>query len=127
MDAIGAHAERHPEAYAGRWIDESIGIMTVTFTGDLAPHLAALAAATGGAVCVHGANFSQAELDAVRARVNGEPEALRSVGLEVISSYTDELENRVVFGVLYTDEAALRWVEDRYGGAVELQSFLKPA
>jgi hypothetical protein len=130
-------AAQSPPDYAGMWVDESTNhdgiagvpiktVMNVAYTGSLDQHRADLAAVWGGPICVVSHARSEADLRAIQSEIvadNG-----KALGLQIQSSFTDDVANVVNATAMVLDEGAQSRADDRYGvGVVVLDAYLKPA
>ncbi|MFC5822075.1 hypothetical protein [Nonomuraea harbinensis] len=139
MEAALARAQELP-GYAGSWLDQSYLeemegdpgsverhgndpkrlVLNVRFTGDPAAHEAAIRELWGGALCLSPAEHTEAELQAVRERVEKEVEGLRSASVDILAG-------RVEVGVWVVTPELEREVAERYGeGLVHLSGMLRP-
>lgn len=138
QQAAAEHAAEQRD-FAGMWIDHSINpaladgldpgeealaddptklVLNARFTGDLERHERELRALWGGALCVSGAQRTEAELAAIQAELASEA--------GMLWSSTDVVHNRVELGVIVDDgmQAAL---DARYGhGVVRVVPALRP-
>lgn len=136
--AANEHAARQPD-YAGSWVDQSVNpamadgfdpgdeeqandptklVLVVRFTGELERHEQELRELWGGALCVTGAERTEAELAAIQEEVSREP------GL--LWSSPDVVGNRVELGVILDDGVQAR-LDERFGdGVVVVQPALRP-
>lgn len=138
QQAAAEHAAAEDD-FAGLWVDQSINpaladgldpgeemqandptklVLNVRFTGDLDRHERELRARWGGALCVSGADRTEADLLAIQAEVSEMDGALWSS--------TDVVGNRVELGVVVDDGLQAR-LDERYGeGAVVVVPALHP-
>jgi hypothetical protein len=128
--------------YAGSWIDQSyldqLGeldqselerlandparlVLNLRFTGDPAQREPAIRQVWGGALCLSGAEHTEAELVGLQQRLHEDlPDT-------VLSSGVDPLANAVVAQVFVADPGLQRELDQRYGGgAVILDGWLRP-
>ncbi len=132
------YASSQPD-FAGSWVDRSINpaladgmdpedemaandptklVLVALFTGDLERHEQELRALWGGALCVAGAQRSEAELAAIQDEVT-EVEGL-------VWSSRDTVGNRVEIGVI-VDDGIQADMDERYGeGVVVVVPQLRP-
>jgi hypothetical protein len=125
--------------FAGLWIDH-VGdpapedmeadptsaeiILSVAFTGDLARHESALRALWGGPLCVVQHARTEAELRSIQRDFSGGPSDL---GLSVLWTDVDVVDNVVEMGVVAIDPQTLEALDDRYGpGTVRVIPALRP-
>lgn len=138
QDAARTYAQAQPD-FAGLWVDQSINpaagadpvdefamndptklVLNVRFTGDLAAHEAALRSRFGGALCVSGAERTEADLRGIQ------DELTRAVDGFLFSS-TDIIRGVVEIGVVVADPMVQAELDETYGaGVVELQGALTP-
>jgi hypothetical protein len=137
-DAARRAAEAEPD-FSGLWIDyddptptedeiaegdPAYVILTVAFTWDVERHTAELRELWGGPLCVVQHERSYAELREIQKDL--EPSA-EELGIQVLWSSTDVVDNVVEVGVVVIDEETRRAIDVRYGqGAVRVFSFLTP-
>jgi hypothetical protein len=129
------------EEFAGAWIDQNYPdppptthdemeeqgndpkrlVLNVKFTGDLAGREEWIREDWGGALCVSGAQHSEAELHEIQRQVEQE------AGDGFTMASTDIIANRVILGVWVATDDLRRRVEEKYGkDVVVLQGVLKP-
>ena len=134
-DFQAAHrlAQRAPDV-SGVWIDyieeydptsdvDPKGIiLTAAFTGDLERHERELREVWDGALCVWQHERSLAELEEIRDELHA-----NDLGLQILSSGIDVVDNVVEISVVVIDEATRDEIDDRYGeGTVLVRPRLKP-
>jgi hypothetical protein len=118
------YGAEHPEDYAGLMIDqEKDGILVVLFSDHLEEHAAAIARLVHPAAKleVREAGASSAELERLMTRINADGDALRSVGVFVLSISTDEARGKLVVEVSTERGDAQPLLAARYGPAVEVE------
>ncbi|MCP2361293.1 hypothetical protein HD597_008313 [Nonomuraea thailandensis] len=131
---------RSAQDYAGSWLDRFTPepehpeeqmemdahnyVLNLRFTGDLAARESWIREVWGGALCLSGAERTEAELRAVQRDLEDE---LGKQGAEIISVGADELANLVrVSAWVATDELRQR-LEDEHGAdVISLEGVLKP-
>lgn len=129
MTAALEQASRSPH-YAGSWIDQN-GVVSeadandplrlvlnVRFTADLARYESELVEIWGGALCVSGARYSEAELLAIQAETISLPGVTGS-GIDVVG-------NVLQVSATVADDGTRRMLAERYGPAVQLIGWLEP-
>lgn len=141
QDAAIAYASAQPD-HAGIWVDQSINpamaegadledldremaandpallILNVGFTGDLERHERELRAIWGGSLCVSLAEHSEAELERIRAEVEGQTTFL--------GSGIDGRTGRVELAVIVDDGLQARFDEEYGAGLVVVNPALVP-
>ncbi len=107
----------------GSWWDHDNGVYTVWLVGDPQPHRAAVEAAAGDMqVCVTGgADWTQKELNEAQRKA---VRMLAPTGM-LWQASTDTLANRSLAVVEAIDQALLDDIERRFGGRVEVDSFIE--
>ena len=135
LQAVMAAAEAEPDS-AGFWIDYTVEpsegphgpddiVVVAAFTGDLERHEPALRVLWGGPLCVTQLDRTSRELDRIQAELGGD--VGEELGLQVIWSGGNVVENVVEVGVIVADEHNRIAIEERYGaGAVRLVPALTP-
>lgn len=130
------HAAEAEDDSAGFWIDYTVEptegpfgpddiVVVAAFTGDLERHESDLRALWGGPLCVTQLERTSRELNRIQSELGGEVGA--ELGLEVLWSGGNVVENLVEVGVVVADEDDGIAVEERYGaGAVRLVPALTP-
>lgn len=117
------YGAEHPDEYAGLMIDqEKGGLLVILFSDHVEDHVAAIARLVHPAaeLEVRQAGASSAELEALMNRINGDSEALRGVGVFVLSISTDELRGKLEVEVSTVRGDAQPLLAARYGPAVEV-------
>jgi hypothetical protein len=125
--------------FAGLWIDHvgdpapeemeadpasSEIILNVAFTGNLARHESDLRALWGGPLCVVQHSRTDAELRSIQRDFPGGPSDL---GLSVLWSSVDIVDNVVEVGVVVIDAQTREALDERYGpGTVRIIPALRP-
>ncbi|WP_188190710.1 hypothetical protein [Nonomuraea sp. SYSU D8015] len=130
------------EEFAGAWIDQNFPdpapttpeemekqgndpkrlVLNLRFTGDLAGREKWIREVWGGALCVSGAQRSEAELREIQRQVEGE---LGEGGFTAVSSSVTR--NRVEVAVWVATDDLRRRMDDKYGaGAVMVTGVLEP-
>ena len=118
------YGEEHPEDFAGLMIDqEKGGIVVALFSDNVEEHAAAIARLVHPAaeLEVRKVDASSAELEALMNRINGDGDALRSVGVFVLSIGTDIVRGKLVVEVSTTRGDAQPLLAARYGPMVEVK------
>lgn len=138
MHAAMTRASTAPE-FAGGWIDQGYlsklppdakpseaandparYVLNLRFTGDLAGRERWIREVWGGALCVSGAEHSQAELTKIQNRLAEEVDGLQGSGISVV-------DNRVEATVFVITDELQHTLDTRYGpGVVVLRGFLRP-
>jgi hypothetical protein len=125
--------------FAGLWIDH-VGdpqpedmdtdptsaeiILNVAFTGDLERHTADLRGLWGGPLCVVQHERTEQELQEIQRDFPGGESA---IGLQVLWSSVDVVDNAVELGVVVIDPPTTSALQERYGaGAVQVFPALEP-
>ncbi|SEG56327.1 hypothetical protein SAMN05444920_103185 [Nonomuraea solani] len=115
IDRIGPQPEKEEHTDALRYV------VNLKFTGDLAGREAWIREVWGGALCVSGAQRTEAELHAIQREIDEE------LGGEFISSSPDTMRGLVRVGVWVATEDLRRRLEDTYGkDAVLVSGVLEP-
>jgi hypothetical protein len=135
-EAVGSLAATQPD-FAGFWIKilkvtpgvDVYGpddvVVNVAFTGDLDRHRRELAEVWGGPLCVVRHERTEAELRRIQNELSDR--GAEDFGIQVLSSDTDIVHNRVEVTAVVVDEAMEAAIRDRYGqGVVRLTSALQP-
>jgi hypothetical protein len=118
LSAAIAYAEAQPD-YAATWLDSSMSILNVRFTGDLERHERALRAIWGGSLCVSMAERTAAELETIQDALQDE--------LSPISANAVLPTGRIHLHVVVDDDGLQQRLGDRYGpGLVEVFPLLVP-
>ncbi|MBO3749813.1 hypothetical protein J5X84_27345 [Streptosporangiaceae bacterium NEAU-GS5] len=135
-------AQSVPE-FAGAWVDQSYLdglptgmestaandpaklVLNLRFTGDLSGREAWIREVWGGALCVTGAERSEASL---RKVADALPDDLRSgLDLQALETSVDTVGNKIDLTVYVVTPRLRGWLDDKYGpGMVEVDGFLKP-
>lgn len=119
MDGVDSHDVRTIEKIGN---DPGRYVLNLRFTGDLSGRERWIREVWGGALCVSGAERTEAELRRIQRELEGEMRSRRFLNLAV-----DTVGNRVGAGVYVATPELRRELDDRYGkGAVALEGFLKP-
>jgi hypothetical protein len=131
LDATTGYAFHQPDV-AGVWLswpagptpgndaDYTRAVLNLAFTGDLDRHRREARERWGGALCV--TQLPRALKDLRRIQ-----DALRDGPFDLLSNGVDEPANVVEAEVLIADDAARRWVDERFGpGVVVLTGRLQP-
>jgi hypothetical protein len=134
--AAGALAAGQPDS-AGWWIkvvDPPVGedvygpddvVLNAAFTGDVERHRDELAEVWGGPLCVVQYERTESELRRIQDELH--ERGAEDFGIQVLSSGTDVVHNRVEVGVVVLNEGVQAAVDERYGeGAVRLFAALQP-
>ncbi|MEV0378991.1 hypothetical protein [Nonomuraea sp. NPDC050643] len=127
---------RTAKEFAGAWIDrlgpepdpateEPVDarryVLNLKFTGDLSGREAWIREVWGGALCLSGAERTEAELHAIQRKVEDE------LGDGMFATTPDTMTNQVSVGVWVATDDLRRRLEDEHGaGAVVLDGLLKP-
>ena len=106
--------------------DLTRAVFTVTFTGDLPRHEAELRELWGGPLCVWRAARTQADVDAVTARIQADVEAGWFGEVTVLSWGSTGLEGPVTVSVTVAPDDLAERLTQRYGTPVEVVSALRP-
>lgn len=115
------------DGFAGLWVDQRGRtdndpqqlVLVVRTTGDVAELQAELRRLWGGALCVTGARFTEAELLAAQVALRGEP--------GVTSSAPDTLDNVLDVSVFVATEQRQREFDSRFGsGMIRQTGLLQP-
>ncbi len=123
-----------PTDFGGMWTDvqgRSVNdpgrdVYTVTYTGDVAQHRAAIAAVWPGPVCVVQVAHSQAELNQIVSDLTVGSVG-KDLGLQLLSAGLDPVHNRVVATAYVATPALQAAVDQRFGpGTVHLEGALQP-
>lgn len=112
----------HPD-YAGLWIDRVDGhvIVNAAFTGSLERHEAEIRELWGGPLCVTQRDVSYRDLRAIQDELGEDPD------IDVLWTDVDEVEGKVLAGVVVLDDETRARLDERYGaGAVEVHPQLRP-
>lgn len=118
-DVIDAYAQRQPD-YAGLYIDQlRQGTVTVRFTGDPAPHVAAISAlvAPGARWRVEPARWTVVDLEMLRREVDDQEAWFTTIGVAYDGTALDVRENRVSLRISSDNPAAPQLVLDHFRGA----------
>jgi hypothetical protein len=100
-------------------------VLNFAFTGDLERHRRELAGVWGGPLCVVRHERTEAELRRIQDELSDQ--GAEDFGIQVLSSDTDIVHNRVEVTAVVVDEATEAAIRDRYGqGVVRLTSALRP-
>jgi hypothetical protein len=135
-EAVGSFAATEPD-FAGFWVKilkvtpgvDVYGpndvVVNVAFTGDLDRHRRELAEVWGGPLCVVRHERTEAELRRIQNELSDR--GAGDFGIQVLSSDTDIVHNRVEVTAVLVDEVTEAAIRDRYGqGVVRLTSALQP-
>ena len=135
LQAAQRGAEAEPD-FSGFWIDyldepqdapidDQRIVVTAAFTGDLDRHEAELRELWGGPLCMVEHPRSYRELRAIQKELSGD--AAGELGLDVLTSDVDVVDNLVELHVVVLDDEDRRALADRYGaGTVRATAALKP-
>lgn len=110
--------ERAVEGFAGMWVDEPNRVVVVRVVGDQEAARAAIAEIFDGGICVTGAEYTMAELNAIQ-------ESLRLDG-HVVSTGIDVTLNRVVLLTQFPDPDLEARLAEQHGDAVVVRSEATP-
>lgn len=126
-------ARREPD-FAGLWIDyleepaefeDTPYVLNVAFTGDLQRHEDEIRDEWGGPLCVAKVDLTLDELMKIQNELSGS--VGKDLGLEVLTSGSNQEENTVEISVVIVTEEQLAAITERYGpGVVEVDSRLRP-
>jgi hypothetical protein len=94
-------------------IDEQRIVITATFTGDLERHEARIRDTWGGPLCVVRYERSYRDLRAIQKDLSSDDAA--ALGLQVLTSDVDVVDNVVDIHVVVLDDRARAALDDRYG------------
>lgn len=128
VQAAMAFATAHPQ-HAGFWLDHldlsdpaALRVLNVATAGDVAAHERRLRELWGGALCVVRRPHTLARLREVQDEVQA-----GGLGLQVTSSYADEVHGVVRITAVTVDDRQRAALEERYGpGVVEVEPHLRP-
>jgi hypothetical protein len=135
--AAAVYANAQPDV-AGVWFSWPKGppdgktpyrdsVVNLAFTGDLDRHEREARARWGGPLCVTYLSRTKAELSRVEETLFQADAQAGGAGVYLLGGGPDEPANVVRVEVLIADQAAQRWVDDRYGpGVVVLDGRLRP-
>lgn len=119
---VARAVNREPD-YSGMWIDRIDGrvVINAAFTGSLDRHEAEIREVWGGALCLIERELSYRDLRDVQDELGDDP------AIDVLWSDVDEVDGKVLAGVVVLDDAARARLDERYGeGVVDARPQLRP-
>jgi hypothetical protein len=116
VSSVVSYGLSHPESYAGLYIDPKKGVASVLFTGDLAPHQAALSSfPMADRLVFRPARWTLADLESAAANLSREmPELSTTLGVAVTSVGVDPEDNAVHLGVDQLTAQVETWISQQF-------------
>jgi hypothetical protein len=115
---VQSYAADHVAVFGGLWLDQaSGGVVTVSFTDDLEPHRAALAALLAGKGIVHvvTARYSESTLRALQDRIVADDAWFHTIPARLTGVGADVMRSVVTVGVSTANPAIADLIAARFG------------